>query len=537
MSDDRRGHGGPIDASIPDRTTDGDPAVWDRPTEHAQELLERIVDPAGRPVIFLFGAALTMQTPVRPGVPGVKGMVAKVRDALGGRGSDAFEKALASKDYGTAYRVGFEKLLRVRGADAVNQVIREAVLEAHEPLDDARRSRALARHPSEHRSQCEDFMEDLNGWHLGPSVTALGEILKAHPSRFRKVLTTNFDPLIEITTRMAGGQVRRTVLARDGSPDQHSGTGTHVVHLHGYWFGDDTLHTDVQLGTPRPRLEAALRRWLDHSLLVILGYGGWDDVLMRSLRAIAGDDGAVPDIAWGFYGSKHGKAESSVVERLGDIGERVQFYEYIDLHLLMLLLRERLRQAEPPMRASMPPIVSLQSSIGEPDLELRARVIGMIRKGVRRSGPGFLTRVRMPDQAIIAHVLQRLKEYRFPHRVTEQDVRWALGEACSVLARPPSMELILRRECPECGAISGEACDPCLHLQRIMSTCRELVQPPPSLSVEHVRDLTSCPTCDSRAGDACHGRRKPRRLNHRARREQAIEIATKMVYDQGDGRR
>lgn len=530
MGDDDHQSSGSADASSPEQVS----TARDDLSEHGQELIERILDPRGRSVIFLFGAALTMPCSGQPGVPGVRGMVAKIRDALGSLAGDDFVKAVQDRDYGAAYRTGFAKLFRVRGADAVNQVIREAVLEAHEALDDGRRERTLARHPNDHRTQCEALLDMLEGWHpLRPSLAALGEILSVPSSRFGKVLTTNFDPLIEIATRRAGGQVHRTVLPRDGSPGQHGGVGAHVVYLHGYWFGTDTLHTDVQLGNHRPQLEATLRRWLESSLLVVLGYGGWDDVLMRSLRAIVADDGAFPEIAWGFYGAKDGQAEANVVAKLADAGERVQFYEYVDLHLLLPRLRDRLRDGDPPQAIQAMPIASRSGAIGEPHLELQARVISMIREGIRRKGAEFLMRVRTPDKALVDLVVQRLRERRFPCEITEEDARWALGEASSVLATPPSVHLVIRRECPECGALPGEACSPVLHLGRIMATCRELRQPPPSyLSTEHVQSLTSCPKCGADVGEPCIGRRRTRKSNHQRRRELAFETARKKIYAQ-----
>ena len=312
----------------------------------AEELLERIADPNGRPVVFLFGAALTMPERGKAGVPGVRDIASRIRDALKDRGGlefdQAFALALETGDYGDAYRKGFHALLRRKGQDAVNRVIREAVLDAYRPLDDGRRTRALAGHPEEHWGECRALLDDLEGWRpLRGSVAALGDILVQNPARFGRVLTTNFDPLIEIAVRKAEGQAHLTVLDRDGSPGQHHGTGTHVVHLHGYWFNADTLHTEVQILDDRPNLQATLRRWIERSLLVVLGYGGWDDVLMRSLRAVAEDSGAYPEIAWGFYGSR----DLTVMTKLSPAGARAQFYERVDMHELLPLLRDRLQDS------------------------------------------------------------------------------------------------------------------------------------------------------------------------------------------------
>jgi len=132
--------------------------------------------------------------------------------------------------------------------------------------------------------------------------------------------------------------VRRTVLARDGEPGQHSGDGTHVVYVHGYWFGADTLHTDQLLKRKRPQLTATLQEWIEPALLVVLGYGAWDDVLMTSLQTLVANERARPDIVWGFNGAE----DPEVVAKLEAAGGRVQTYEYVDMHRLLPALRDRL---------------------------------------------------------------------------------------------------------------------------------------------------------------------------------------------------
>jgi hypothetical protein len=75
-----------------------------------------------------------------------------------------------------------------------------------------------------------------------------------------RVLTTNFDPLIEVAIRAAGGSCYSTRLDDDQPLNQTMGDGVHVVHLHGYWHGSDTLHRQSQLGRDRLQLRDSLRR-------------------------------------------------------------------------------------------------------------------------------------------------------------------------------------------------------------------------------------------------------------------------------------
>lgn len=345
------------EAEAPVSAPHGDQSQSQDLSEGARDLLARILAAGSRGVIFLCGSALTTQSPGESGVPGVPEVVALLSTALDNGGGASFDTALArakstgsGKDYADAYREGFAAFVRRGGGpDAANRLIREAVLQAHEVLDEQRRAKVLAGHPDDHREPCQELLNMLEGWRsLRPSVAALGEILTLAPTKFPLVLTTNFDPLIEVAVRRAGGSVRSTVLPHDGNPAENRGQGTHVVYLHGYWFDSDTLHTEVQLASPRPRLEATLRRWINRSLLVVLGYGGWDDVLMKCLRDVAADVGAHPEIAWAFYRQK----DASVVRKLEVAGERVQFYEHVDLHRLLPRLRDRLRGGEDSSRSN-----------------------------------------------------------------------------------------------------------------------------------------------------------------------------------------
>lgn len=332
-----------------------EPSRDSKSNQDAEILVDRIIHSVGRPVVFLFGAALSMKPSVEyAGVPSVHFVVRRLRGELAHVHSPEFQSALemvesrgASEDYSAAYRVGFATLLKWRGQDAVNRLIRSLVLEAHLPLEDGRRARVLASHPGQEHGECASLIKSVDGWQtLSPALSSLGELLVGVPDRFGPVLTTNFDPLIEVAVRRAGGHVRSTILARDGSMDQHRGQGAHVVYLHGNWLDSDSLHTDIQLAKPRPALEGTLRRLLERSFLVVLGYGGWDDVLMRSLQQVALDPGAYPDIAWGCFGN----TDSRIQEQLAPAGERVQFYEKINLHHVLPALKESMLKEAVPRR-------------------------------------------------------------------------------------------------------------------------------------------------------------------------------------------
>jgi len=149
------------------------------------------------------------------------------------------------------------------------------------------------------------------------------------------VLTTNFDPLLEIAIRRASGTHYRTVLSADGSLAQTEADGCHVVHLHGFWLGSDTLHTNRQLMQDRPRLRTSLANLLRDKLVLVCGYGGWDDVLTSSLLDLVRDDSSSIEVLWTLHGSD--RPSSPVLNEFLSAAEnrgRVSLYRNIDCNSL-----------------------------------------------------------------------------------------------------------------------------------------------------------------------------------------------------------
>ncbi|NJL29259.1 MAG: hypothetical protein HC897_15945, partial [Thermoanaerobaculia bacterium] len=135
---------------------------------------------------------------------------------------------------------------------------------------------------------CRQLERVAAAWALPEGVAALGRLIADCPATFgTAVLTTNFDPLVEVAIRKAGGQCHTSFLAEDGRFSVRHGDGCHVIHVHGFWSGDEhTAHTVAQLTRPRPQLRRDLARFLERSDLVVLGYGG------LAGRFFGGDHGA-----------------------------------------------------------------------------------------------------------------------------------------------------------------------------------------------------------------------------------------------------
>ena len=200
---------------------------------------------------------------------------------------------------------------------------------------------------------CKALEGNLDAWVLPSTVDLFGKLLVTYSDTFGgAVLTTNFDPLIELSLMRHGGRYYRTVLHGDGSLGQTVAEGTHVVHLHGYWYGADTLHTPQQLGHPRPQLRRSLASVIEASTLVVVGYSGWDDVITRTLVDLLADSSRNPEIMWAFHEHDSMKIEASN-QRLFDllvpgIGRgRVSLYRGIDFCTILSDIYEQLQPSYP----------------------------------------------------------------------------------------------------------------------------------------------------------------------------------------------
>lgn len=254
----------------------------------------RLAD-ADDPVIIV-GSGLSLPIHGQPGILGAKQMVARARVAMGLTHWKSAERVArfdrVIQEAANPYRAAFQCLIEAQGSRVANQVVHDVVLEARKP--------GASRDPAQ--------LDDA-GWHLTPGAMALGQYMAAKKG---VVLTTNFDPLIEVAIRRAGGQCYRTVLDRDGSLNQITETGTDVVYIHGFWEGN-TLHTAAQLQAERLMLGASLTKLFRGRSVFVMAYGGLDNALIKALRVIVADPSAQTEVLWSFYPTSPPPAEAEYV--------------------------------------------------------------------------------------------------------------------------------------------------------------------------------------------------------------------------------
>jgi len=284
-------------------------------------LIERLVGAIDgpRPVVFLLGSGATMPRDGQPGVPSSNAVIKMIGDTLG-------------REFppDTTYQDAFEQLIALRGQDAANHLIQRAVLMAL-------RENPANIGPGAADSDFEKLEGEVGNWQIPPGLAALAALAAHHPKSFGGTfLTTNFDPLIEIAMARAELSWHSTALHADGSLLYLRGSGTGVVHLHGSWWNSDTLHTSTQLRTTRRQLKASLSKMLGNSILVVLGYGGWKDIVMSTLQDVLLENDRQIDVLWAFYSDDEERIQNQSAHVFDVLSEssargRTHFYKNVDI--------------------------------------------------------------------------------------------------------------------------------------------------------------------------------------------------------------
>jgi hypothetical protein len=203
-------------------------------------LTKRVVNGVlnGRNFVFLFGSGTSRaQNADGLGVPMASEILQSIRDRLGDSNIQTYQE-------------GFERLDAEFDPDEPNRIIRHAVLKAYSGA-----AEIDSNSPSEFLEHLE---ENVANWYRPAVLRALTILVYMHPKCFgRTILTTNFDPLIQISLSAGRRCWHALYLHSDGSLNRTRGNGASVVHLHGHWIGSDTLHTRSSfltrdLNYPRP---------------------------------------------------------------------------------------------------------------------------------------------------------------------------------------------------------------------------------------------------------------------------------------------
>jgi len=220
-----------------------------------------------------------------------------------------------------AYRREFAAWVSGTKFDVVAQ---EAVLKAYRPAD----GMPIPNHGRWQRideALGERLERDLDSWQLPHGTAALGYLLANKPDLFySRVLTTNFDPLLELAIRRAGHDATTLTFHPDGANDVHGppDDSIRVYHLHGFWRPIGNGHRRLLHDVPYPleRHPPALLDWVRRLIwadnVCVIGYSGWDGLFLDALREVS-RTGRTPRVLWAAHTSDE-KALPELADRLRD---------------------------------------------------------------------------------------------------------------------------------------------------------------------------------------------------------------------------
>ena len=260
--------------------------------------LRFIEEQADRRIVPVVGSGLSNSV-----LPDVKQVTLLFREAMPALGRQRFDELInPAADPPLAYQNAAALLKRQAGDAALARVIRQAVLTSVQEIN---------------ATQIIEYAKDINkckelgregSWKIPEGYIDFARFYSSLPGRLRgPVITTNFDPLIEVAFRSVGVHATSVPIPLDSAPtieqlQEQARVAVPVIHVHGYWTSDATLSTVPQLTKSRPSLTGLLRGLFRMSAVLIFGYGGWEDAFMRSLaERVYESDLLESEIIWAAY--------------------------------------------------------------------------------------------------------------------------------------------------------------------------------------------------------------------------------------------
>jgi len=327
-----------------------------------------------------------------------------------------------------AYRRVFADWVSGNEFDVIAQ---QAVLDAYRPPD--RMESPLATHGMWQRVDFqlgERVERDLLSWALPVGVQAVGALLASMPEAFgNQIVTTNFDPLVEISIRAANRPaVSLTIDQRSASA---AGTGEdgaiRVIHPHGFWRPTDRSGRARLLNDPgAPTVDSdylveRTARYLTGDTILVLGCSDWAGTLSKAIAAVAADRPV--NVLWALHLDSEAEAQSAGSRIPTELQDSVQVFVGIDSNRLLPMLARDLNVAISP-RPGHPrhstrhhtwerQLVSQTHAVPPPDvaglLVQLERRFGWTTHHARHEQPGILLwPVRLRPRASVIHMVQAL---------------------------------------------------------------------------------------------------------------------------------
>ncbi|MDT0453406.1 SIR2 family protein [Streptomyces hesseae] len=285
--------------------------------------LQVLAEEADRRLVTVFGSGISSE--VLPGVPQLTDIF---RDHVPKAGLARFDATVAdAPDPGVRYQSAAAVLTRQAGEHTVMRAIRTAVLQACPDVPE-KDVAEVARD----EERCREHARTGN-WLIPRGYQRFAQFFASLSGRVRgPIITTNFDPLIEIALGQAGVPAVPIPIPTDTTPTMQQLQEVNaqpVLHIHGYWTGLATSNVPTRITSDRPGLDDLLRRLLTNSVVLVVGYSGWLDGFMRGLRSQVLNNKAdllEAEVLWAAYETDAAAVTSGVI---GDFVEAPGFSLYL----------------------------------------------------------------------------------------------------------------------------------------------------------------------------------------------------------------
>jgi hypothetical protein len=274
-----------------------------------------------------------------------------------------------------------------------------------------------------------EYLEnDRFSWQLPRGLQAAGHLLAQTAETFdHRVLTTNFDPLIEIAVRSANGLAVSLPLDATGGYGTASGAdgAVRVFHLHGFWrptlhvHGRRLLH-DPSVPAPDSRaLIAATAELIRGDTVLVLGCGDAAGTVSGALALVAARQRV--RVLWALHHPDPERAVRAAEELSRRIGAPVDTFPGVDSERLLPALADVAGVEVPPRETGLGHRVRHHSWERELVSQLDSRppsdVPGLLLQLERRFGwvnqqqgtvdpPRVLWPVRLRARASVIHMVQ-----------------------------------------------------------------------------------------------------------------------------------
>ena len=252
-----------------------------------------------RPLVIVVGSGLSLDRAEQQGVADVPMIVKWIRD-----GGVEFSAPPGQSECQAA----MQALKTDQGARAVIKMVRRGVLQAYTGYSDYV-TPAQGAPSEEQREACRQLEQNLDDWELPRGVIGLATYLRWIVDNRKKrpggktgaiqVVTTNYDPLVEIACKRFGVDVAAHSISHDAQP-QALACEVQVWHVHGSWW-DATLHGAEALSRYRDALKQALQPRMNDALICILGFGCWQDLVLTSIASTFGLLDGKGEVLWSFF--------------------------------------------------------------------------------------------------------------------------------------------------------------------------------------------------------------------------------------------